>query len=335
MPTRPEPVFDLAHLAHVELLTPDLAASAGFFTGLLGMQVSERRDGAVYLRGFEEHYHHSLKMIASDRAGLGHAGWRARSPQALDRRVAALEAAGLGRGWIDGDAGHGPAFRFVTPEGHPMEVFFEVDRATPPDGQVTPLRNRPQRRPTSGGVPVRRIDHLNLMVADVATCRDALTGLLGFQERERMEADGTVMSSFLSVTNLSHDIGLLPEPTAARGRFHHVCFCTTALQHLFDLAEMAREAGIRVEAGPGRHGVGGGAFLYLREPGGNRVEVIGDPGMMIFDPDWQTVVWQASDLDIAAAWIGSPFAEEFFTYGTPSGDAAGARPDPVAGADAA
>jgi len=79
MPTRPEPVFDLAHLAHVELLTPDLAASAGFFTGLLGMQVSERRDGAVYLRGFEEHYHHSLKLTASDRAGLGHAAWRARN----------------------------------------------------------------------------------------------------------------------------------------------------------------------------------------------------------------------------------------------------------------
>jgi catechol 2,3-dioxygenase len=52
--------------------------------------------------------------------------WRSRSPQALERRVAAIEAAGLGRGWTE-DAGHGRAFRFVTPEGHPMELFWEVD----------------------------------------------------------------------------------------------------------------------------------------------------------------------------------------------------------------
>ena len=108
--------------------------------------------------------------------------------------------------------------------------------------------------------------------------------VLGFRERVRVMGGGALVASWLSVTNLSHDIALVPEPTAARGRFHHVCFHYTALQHLFDLAELAREAGIRVEAGPGRHGIGGAAFLYLFEPGGNRIEVMGDPGYMIFDP---------------------------------------------------
>ena len=51
-----------------------------------------------------------------------------------------------------------------------------------------------------------------------------------------------MLASWLSVTNLSHDIALVPEPTPARGRFHHVCFHYTSLQHLFDLAELAREA---------------------------------------------------------------------------------------------
>lgn len=318
MTAQAEPILDVAHLAHVELMTPDLAASVGFFTGLLGMQETERSGRSVYLRGFEEHCHHSLKLTAATGPGLGHAAWRARSPQALERRVAAIEAAGLGRGWIDGDAGHGRAFRFTTPEGHPMEIFWDVAYVGPIPGQETALRNRPQRRPTAGGVPVRRIDHLNLMVGDARACRDFMANALGFMERERIDAGDAVVASFMSVSNLSHDIGLLPEHTEARGRFHHLCFCTHALQHLFDLAEMAREAGVRVEHGPGRHGVGTGSFLYLREPGGNRIEVIGDPGYLVFDPSWRTVVWQAAELDVAAVWTGSPFTEEFFVYGTPA-----------------
>ena len=58
--------------------------------------------------------------------------------------------------------------------------------------------------------------------------------------------------------------------------------------HLFDVAELAREAGIAIEDGPGRHGIGGATFLYMLEPAGNRIEVMGDPGYMIFDPAWKT-----------------------------------------------
>ena len=103
-----EPIFDVAQLAHVELLTPDLEGTLSFFKDLLGVEETERRAQSVYLRGYEEQYHHSLKVTAAPRAGLGHVAWRTRSPQALERRVAAIEATGLGRGWIDGDVGHGP-----------------------------------------------------------------------------------------------------------------------------------------------------------------------------------------------------------------------------------
>ncbi len=75
-------------------------------------------------------------------------------------------------------------------------------------------------------MPVRRIDHLNLMTADTVAVRDFMMEALGFCERERVEVDGggPVIASWLSVTNLTHDIALIPEPTPARGRFHHVCF---------------------------------------------------------------------------------------------------------------
>jgi catechol 2,3-dioxygenase len=322
-PEASEPILDIAQLAHLELLTPDLEASVGFFRDLLGMTVTARSGGAAYLRGYEERQHHSLKLTAAPLPGLGHVAWRSRSPQALERRVAAIEAAGLGRGWIDGDLGHGRAFRFTSPEGHPMEILWEVETPAAAPGQATPLLNRPSRRP-GAGIPLRRIDHLNLMAGDTARIRDFLVGVLGFAERERVETDdgGHVVASFLSVTNLSHDIGLVPEPTPMRGRLHHVCFHYTAVQHLFDLAELAREAGVAVEHGPGRHGIGGATFLYLIEPGGNRVELIGDPGFMIFDPAWQTVVWKTSELPAAVAWTGPMVPESFWIDGTPPAEPA-------------
>jgi catechol 2,3-dioxygenase len=320
-----EPDMDLAQLAHVELLTPDLEGSLGYFTDLLGLEVTETLGEAVYLRGFEEQYHHSLKLTRAPQAGLGHAAWRMRSPAALERKVAVLERSSCGGRWIEGDLGHGPAYRFRTPGGHTMEIFWEIDYAVTPEGRATPLRNRPQRRPARG-VPARRIDHFNLMTADARKDRDFLVDVLGFRERERVDLpDGNLLASFLSVTNLSHDVALVPDPGGLRGRFHHLCLYYTSIQHLFDLAELARERGLKIEAGPGRHGIGGAPFLFMFEPGGNRIELIGDPGYMIFDPAWRTVVWTADDLDVAAAWTGASMPPSFWEIGTPGGGTAEGR----------
>ncbi|TIQ36336.1 MAG: catechol 2,3-dioxygenase, partial [Mesorhizobium sp.] len=42
MNTLPEPIFDVAQLAHVELLTPDLDGTLRFFMDFMGMQETER-----------------------------------------------------------------------------------------------------------------------------------------------------------------------------------------------------------------------------------------------------------------------------------------------------
>ena len=56
----PEPVFDVAQLVHVEILTPDPDGTLWFFKDLLGLQESGRGNGSVYLRAFEDLYHHCL-----------------------------------------------------------------------------------------------------------------------------------------------------------------------------------------------------------------------------------------------------------------------------------
>ena len=57
--------------------------------------------------------------------------------------------------------------------------------------------------------------------------------------------------------------------------------------------------------------------MYVFEPGGNRVELFGDAGYLIFDPDWRTVEWQSKDVDQAILWHGTQLPQEFFHYGTP------------------
>ena len=75
----------------------------------MGLTVSAQDGDSTYLRGWDDYEFHTLKLTAAKTNGLGHFAFRASSDDALQRRVQAVEAAGLGLGWTDGDLGHGPA----------------------------------------------------------------------------------------------------------------------------------------------------------------------------------------------------------------------------------
>ncbi|MBV9415010.1 MAG: hypothetical protein JO363_08545, partial [Solirubrobacterales bacterium] len=97
-----EPIHDLAHIAHAELLTPFPDESLRFFVDLFGMEIEHREGQSVFLRGWGEYQPYGLKLTESELPGLGHTGIRAWSPEALERRVQAIEQAGLGGTWNDG-----------------------------------------------------------------------------------------------------------------------------------------------------------------------------------------------------------------------------------------
>jgi catechol 2,3-dioxygenase len=313
-----EPMFEVAQLAHVELLTPKPDETLRFFTELLGLQETEREGQSVYLRAYEDFYHHTLKVTEAPKPGLGHVAWRTTSPQALERRVAAIERSGLGLGWSEGELGHGPAYRFTTPAGHPMELLWEVAYYQAPLEQQSPLLNRPQKRPLRG-MPVRRLDHVSLLAEDVTPSREFLQEQLGFRLRENILFEGGTLEigAWLSVSALVHEIALMRDQSGSRGRLHHICYWYGIPQHISDAAEIMRENGITIEAGPGRHGIAPALFLYVFEPGGNRVELFGDSGYLIFDPAWKTVTWREETMEQGAVFYGGGLPAEFFTYGTP------------------
>jgi catechol 2,3-dioxygenase len=319
-----EPLFETAQLAHVELLTPKPDQTLWFFKELLGLEESGREGQSVYLRAYEDFYHHTLKVTESPQAGLGHVSWRTTSPQALARRARAIEATGLGTGWIDGDQGHGPAYRFIDPDGHKMEILWEVEYYQAPPEKRTELLNRPQKRPLRG-VPVRRLDHVNLLASNVTSNRDFMMEQLGFRLREHVMLDnGTEAAAWLSVSSVVHEVAFMGDRTGSKGRLHHVCYWYGYPQHLADISDVFTENGIRIEAGPGKHGISQAYFMYVFEPGGNRIELFGDAGYLIFDPAWKPVTWREKDLDKGIIWFGSPLPAEYFLYGTPQVDVSAA-----------
>ena len=183
-----ELIHDLARIGHAELLTPKPEESLRFFVDVLGME-EEARDGqSVFLRGWGDYLRYSLKLTESPQAGLGHVALRAWSPEALERRVAAVEAAGRGLGWIDGDVGHGPAYRFTDPDGHVFELYYEAERYEAPEHLRPSWRNQPQRY-VGRGAAVKRLDHVNVLAADVRANRMFAQDVLGYRLYERIELD--------------------------------------------------------------------------------------------------------------------------------------------------
>src|ERR1700728_4186114 len=186
-----EPNYDVAHLGHVELLTPKPAESLRFFKEVLGMTESGRKGESVYLRGWDDYERHTLKLTASNTSGMGHMAFRARSPQALKRRVAALKGSGFDIGWTDGDLGHGPAYVCQDPDGHKIELYYETEWYAAPPELKPSLKNQAQRYPARG-VNVRRLDHLNCLAVDIKANRIFFEKYLGCRLTEQIVLnDGT------------------------------------------------------------------------------------------------------------------------------------------------
>ncbi len=64
-----EPIMDVAHLAHLEMLTPKPEESLRFFVDVLGMTESGRHGASVYLRAWDDYERYSLKAHRFDHLG--------------------------------------------------------------------------------------------------------------------------------------------------------------------------------------------------------------------------------------------------------------------------
>jgi catechol 2,3-dioxygenase len=306
---------DLAHIHHVELLTPEPEASLGFFADVLGMEEEHRAGQSVFLRGWGEYQPYSLKLTEAATSGIRHMALRAWSQEALDRRVAAIAETGLGIGWHEGDHGHGPAYCFADPDGHEMEVFYDSGRYEAPEHLRASWRNQPQRY-TGRGAAVKRLDHVNLLARDVTAARHFATDVLGYRHYEGIVLDdGRETGAWLSLTIAAHELIYVHDARNAGGRLHHLAFWVDTREECLRAADIFVDAGIHIEAPPSKHAVAAGFFLYGFEPGGNRIEVT-TGGYFVYDPDHEPVIWTEAERARGQFW-GVRTVESFHYYGTP------------------
>ena len=310
-----EPVRDIARIGHAELLTTRPEQSLEFFTTVMGLDVEAREGRSVFLRGYGDYLRYSLKLTEAPTTGLGHVALRAWSEEALHRRVEAITRSGLSVGWIDGDVGHGPAFQFTDPDGHLMEVYYEAERYVPPEHLRPALKNQPQRNP-GRGVSAKRLDHVNVLAADVAANREFCQQVLTYRLHEKVLLnDGTEAGAWLSASIAAHELIYTEDAYGARGRLHHLAFWVDTREEVLRAADLFLDSGVHIEFAPSKHAIAQGFFLYGYEPAGNRIEVT-TGGYFVFDPDFEPVVWTEEERARGQAW-GVPTVSTFHTYGTP------------------
>jgi catechol 2,3-dioxygenase len=95
---------------------------------------------------------------------VGHIGWRADSPEALEDVVRIWKASVQALAGMNGDMGHGKAYRFKSPEGHVHEVFWDVVwlKETGDKKSIYADRYASNRRFAANP---RRFDHITYMAA--------------------------------------------------------------------------------------------------------------------------------------------------------------------------
>jgi catechol 2,3-dioxygenase len=303
-----------SQLAHIELLTTDLSATVDFFTEIVALDVTGRDDQSVYLRGWGDYFHHTLKLTSSDKPGLGHLGWRADSPEALDDVVAHLERQGAGRGWHAGDKGHGRAFRFNSPDGHRHEVFWEVVWHRETGSRRSLYADRYASNPRRG-INVRRFDHATYLVAKYKYAEEkAFWQGLGLKNPDEIRLTDAIppVGGLWTTGNLSHDIAVFTDPNLQPGEgvFNHVCYNLDSREEVLLGLDWILEKGHKsVMGAPTRHKADEGFFVYVPIPATGVLFEFYAGARLIFAPDHGPDIHYLKDNPNDAWGTANPFAE--------------------------
>jgi len=307
---------DIAHVGPVELYTPVLEESRDFFVRLMALREVHRDDDSVYLHSWDDYQSWTVRLVRREAAGVGRTYLRAASPQAVGRLTGTLDAAGIARGVDSGVRGLGDVVTFDDPDGHSFGIYWDVERYRSDELDRPALKNQAAAYP-GRGANVRRIDHVNYLAAEIPPIAGFLGDVLGARCTEQIVTDeGAPYAVWYSVGNKTYDLVCTEDWTGSRGRLHHVAFATDTREEILRAADVFLDAGIHIETGPHKHAIQQTFFLYVWEPGGNRIELCNAGARMILAPDWETISWSRQERAKGQAW-GLKTIETFHTHGTP------------------
>lgn len=251
----------ITQVAYAEISVDDLQAATDFHVDVVGMAESGRENGTVGLNcGVDGR---TDLLLTEGGTGARTIGLEVESEEDLEFYRSALEKRG-----IEAAPSTDPrpdvvrALTFRAPSGHAIELAERT-----PGPAYLNVGQAGMRR----GIGPNDFDHITLKVPDPVAMTEFLTGALGFSVSDEMRPEpGVVAAAWTRAGFLHHDVAMFRGPEAQT--LHHYALRLDSFEHLKQAADRLAAAGIKVEAGPGRHSVGGNVYLFFWAPGGNRLE---------------------------------------------------------------
>jgi catechol 2,3-dioxygenase len=242
----------IASLRSVALNVPDLAQAETFYTQVWKLEVAERRDGVLYLRGSGT----DAYLLALHQGGevpqIRHVTLRAKTANALAAIADKVLPAGgriLSHLQPQQDPGGGTGFTLRDPHGR----IFEIVHGDRRHDETAAVRDRPQR-----------LTHVVLNSHAVDETQKFLSDVLGFTL-----ADRTVAIAFMNCNSDHHTIAVGISDNDA---LNHIAFLMPDGESVMRGGGRMRDAGFPIQWGPGRHGPGNNLFNYFIDPFGVVIE---------------------------------------------------------------
>lgn len=305
MNTLPEPVFyppfNITRSSHVRLTVRDLSVSRDFYSGVLGLIVSNETPDACYLRAAEEACHHSLvleKCAPDAEPECTAIGMRVLTEGELDRASHWLETRGFPIEWMDLPY-QGRTLRTRDVVGVPVELCATMDVVDRRFGDLM-----------APATYAKRLDHYQLFSHD-ARAQTEFYAKLGFRISDAILAGDDLEGAFLWRKGNTHDLVLF---TGSGPRLHHFAYVVSEPSQVLRACDTAGDSGFgrTIERGPGRHPLDGALYVYFRDPDGHRVELF-DGHYQTIDAELEPRIVQAKDS--AQPW-GLPGQSSWFLEAT-------------------
>ena len=230
-------------IAHVALRTPDVEATATFYTDVLGLIASPPDASGRVLLGWGTG-HHALEL-APGAAALEHVALEVRDPGGAQ---GAVRRAGIHAEPVGGSG----ALAIADPDGNVLHLLDRVHRAGEHSAD-------PGRRPV-------RVQHVTFSTAALEPMVDFYRAL-GLRLTDRMGEKFAWLRS-----NVEHH-SIAAVATGRSGGLDHFSFDLDGWADFKVWADRVTDLGVPVQWGPGRHGPGNNLFLFFDDPDGNHIEL--------------------------------------------------------------
>lgn len=281
----------ILRLSHADVRVPDLQLATAYYAEVVGLIVTRTDANRTFLKGWDEHQHHSLILTEAPTYGLNSMAFKVSEFGELDRLAERIEGFGITTERFEpGDLNpaSGSVVRFLSPSGHTIDLEHGQRQV----GNGLTLINPPPAPIDLKGMHPPRLDHIFLLCEDVDGTTAFFKDVLEFRLTEQVVADdGHQLTTFLERTHTPHDIAFLTGPD---GGFHHLAYWVDEWNDLRTAADTCAYHGVNIDAGPTRHGATRGCGLYFFDPAGNRNEVY--TGGYWFDPDDEPTTWTEAEM---------------------------------------